>query len=375
MKIALAHEWLVTMGGAENVLEQMSKLYTKAPIYTLFADKNEVNKRLAINTEIITSSMQHIPMINKIYRKLPNLFPKAVEEFDFREYDIVLSSSHAVMKGLLTDAKTCHICYMHTPMRYIWDLTHEYLEQANFPWPLSWYTKNIFHYLRNWDSASALRPDYLIANSHFIKNRIRKIYRRDAVVIYPPVELSDKIYTNKENYFVTASRHVPYKNIPLIAAAFAKMKDKKLVILGDGPDAKKVAEIARNAPNIEYLGYQNKSILMETIGKAKAFVFAAEEDFGILPVEAQSLGTPVIAFGVGGSCETVQENVTGLFFMEQTIDSMEQAVRRFELEEDKFDPLTIAAYSQKFSVERFQKELDLFVQESYKQFLINNDIK
>ncbi|MGL4388769.1 MAG: glycosyltransferase, partial [Brevinema sp.] len=337
MKIALAHEWLTTTGGAENVLEEIVGLYPNSPIYTMFTDPKQIKKGSFASSQIITSSLQKIPMIHKIYRKLPNLFPKAVEEFDFRAYDIVISSSHAAMKGIITDAKTCHICYMHSPMRYIWDLTHEYLQQANFPTPIEWYTQHIFHYLRNWDVASSLRPDYLIANSHFIKNRIRKVYRRDSTVIYPPVVLSEKVYTNKENYYVAASRHVPYKNIPLIAAAFAKMKDKKLVILGNGPDSKKVMEIVKNVSNIEYRGYQNKASLMETIGKAKAFVFAAEEDFGILPVEAQSLGTPVIAFGEGGCRETVQDQKTGLFFEDQSIDSLIDAIRRFELKEDSFD--------------------------------------
>lgn len=368
MKTALVHDWLVTMGGAENVLEEIHRIYPDSPIHTLFSNNNVLEKTYFANAQVITSSLQKIPQISSLYRKLPNLFPKAIEEFDLREYNLVISSSHAVAKGILTNTKTCHICYMHTPMRYIWDLTHEYLNQAKFIPPINWYTQHVFHQLRMWDMISSVRPDYLIANSHFIKQRIKKIYRRDSEVIYPPVRLSEKIYTDKENYFVTASRHVPYKNIPLIAAAFTKMKDKKLVILGDGPDAKKVKHIIKDSPNIQYLGYQNRNVLMDTIGKAKAFIFAAEEDFGIMPVEAQGLGTPVIAYGVGGACETIVDHKTGLFFMEQNESSIIDAVSKFETIEDQFDSSVIATHSQKFSHIRFQDQMKNFIERSYQHF-------
>ena len=368
MKVALVHDWLVTMGGAETVLEEFFDLYPESDIYTLFSDKENLKNSNLYNAPIYNSSLQNLPMIKKIYRKLPNLFPKAIEEFDLGEYDLVVSSSHAVAKGVLTDAKTCHISYIHTPMRYIWDLTFDYLKRANFAPPIEWYTRNVFHQLRTWDMISSVRPDYLVANSHFIKQRIQKIYRRPAEVIYPPVSLSEKIYTDKEDFFVTASRHVPYKNIPLIAEAFAKMPSKKLIILGDGPDSEKVKKICTLAKNIEYIGYQNKQVLMDTIGRAKAFVFAAEEDFGIIPVEAQSLGTPVIAYGVGGSTETVIANKTGLFFQEQTIDSIKDAVERFEQKEDSFDPSHIAEHSKKFSQERFKEEFNNYAIKCYEDF-------
>lgn len=369
MKIALAHDWLVTMGGAETVLEEFYYLYPDSDIYTLFSDKNNLKNTPFRGANINNSSLQNIPMFSKFYRKFPNLFPKAIEEFDFSNYDVVISSSHAVAKGLLSDAKTCHISYIHTPMRYIWDLTFDYLRRANFPAPLDWYTRNIFHQLRTWDFISSVRPDFIVANSHFIKKRIQKVYRRNAEVIYPPVTLSEKVYTDKENYYVAASRHVPYKNIPLIAQTFAQMPDKKLVILGDGPDSKKVQDICAKAPNIEYRGYTNREILMETIGKAKAFIFAAEEDFGIIPVEAQSLGTPIIAYGVGGAKETIVEDQTGIFFMEQSIDSIKEALNRFELIEDRIDYKMIASYSQRFSKERFRKEFEQYVNKVYGQFI------
>lgn len=368
MNMALVHDWLVTMGGAECVLAQIHKIYPQAPIYTLFSDPKNIAAGSLKNAEIINSSLQYWPFISKIYRKLPQFFPSAIEEFDMRGYDVVLSSSHAVAKGVLTNAKTCHISYVHTPMRYIWDLTHEYLKQAQFPWLLEQYTKQVFHKLRQWDLVSGFRVDYYLANSHFIKNRIRKIYRRDAEVIYPPVNLSDEVYTDKENYFVAASRHVPYKNIPLIAESFARMPDKKLIILGDGPDSGKVRRIAGKAKNISYLGYQPYSELMRMIGRAKAFIFAAEEDFGLMPVEAQSLGTPVIAYGVGGARETVQADSTGIFFYEQTPDAIMRAVQEFESKEDRFDPQKAAEYSKKFSISRFREELEMFVDKKWKEF-------
>ena len=368
MKVALIHDWLVTMGGAEIVLEELGDIYPNAPIYTLFSSpKNLIGTPFEHRT-IINSSLQGLPMIEKFYRKLPNLFPKAIEELDMSGYDLIVSSSHAVAKGVLSDAKTCHISYVHTPMRYIWDLTFDYMKRANFPFPLDKYTQNVFHELRKWDVISSLRADFLVANSHFIKRRIQKVYRRDAEVIYPPVSLSDKVYTDKENYYVAASRHVPYKNIPLIAEAFAELSDRKLVILGDGPDSKKVKEICAKTKNIEYRGYLPRKEMMETIGKAKAFVFAAEEDFGILPVEAQSLGTPVITYGVGGASETVKDQKTGLFFMEQTKESIKDAVMRFESIEDKIDFNAVAQHSLQFSKERFKTEFINYAEKSYKKF-------
>lgn len=369
MKIALVHDWLTGLGGAETVLEEMLSLYPQSNIYTLFSNPKYLAQTIFSNATITNSSLQKIPMIEKFYRKLPNLFPLAIEEFDFTSYDVVLSSSHAVAKGILTDAKTCHISYIHTPMRYIWDLTFDYLQRAKFPFPIEWYTRKVFHQLRTWDMISSSRPDFLIANSNFIKKRIHKVYRRESTVIYPPVNLSEKIYTDKQNYFVAASRHVPYKNIPLIAEAFAQMPDKKLIVLGDGPDSKKVEQICSKVKNIEYRGFQSRESLMDTIGNAKAFVFAAEEDFGILPVEAQSLGTPVIAYGVGGSKETIVDQKTGLFFMEQTVSSIQEAIKRFEKIEDQWDYSSIAKHTEQFSQTQFQQNLNKFVNKSYEKFL------
>ncbi len=367
MKTALVHDWLVGLGGAENVLEEIFSMYPESDIYTMFSDPAYIKTTKLPPARVHNSYLQNIPKIQSVYRKIPNLFPMAIEEFDLTGYDVVLSSSHAAAKGVLTDSKTCHISYIHSPMRYIWDLTFEYLKGIN-PEPLRWYTKKVFHNLRIWDAASSLRPDYLIANSHYIKRRIKKIYRRDAEVIYPPVELSGVIYNDKKDYYAASSRLVPYKNIPLIAESFAKMPDKKLIIIGDGPDKSKVEAICTKAKNIEYMGFQKRDVLMKTIGEAKAFIFAAEEDFGIMPVEAQSLGTPVIAYGVGGATESVVSGVTGMFFDEQSTDSIIKAVNNFENNEDRFDYGKIAEHSKNFSTEQFKSKLDDFVKRSYEEF-------
>lgn len=361
MKIVLAHDWLVDMAGAESVLAEIHRLYPRAPIYTLFA-KNIESSPFA-GAEIITSPMQKIPAIEKLYRKMPNLFPWAISRLH-TDADVLLSSSHAAAKALPRAAHTIHICYIHTPMRYVWDLAPQYL--ASLPFFLRPYARGVFASLKKWDIKTAANVDYFIANSQYIRKRVQDAYKRDAEVIYPPVHLADAPVLPKQNVYVTASRHVPYKKIPLIAEAFAQMPDKKLIILGDGTDFAKVQQIAARAPNIQCLGYLPSKEMFAEIGRAKAFVFAAEEDFGILPVEAQSLGTPVIAFRKGGVCETVVEGKTGVFFEQQSLASIKEAVSAFEKIEDKFDPSAIAAHTQKFSAQRFREELSASVAQKIK---------
>lgn len=363
MEIALAHDWLVDMAGAESVLAEMHRLYPEAPIYTLFA-KNLRHTPFA-DARIIASPMQKLPAVEKLYRKLPNLFPWAVSRL-YTDADLLLSSSHAAAKALPKASGTCHICYIHTPMRYVWDLAPQYL--ASLPFFLRPYARMVFRNLRHWDIKTSANVDFFIANSQYIRKRVQDAYGRDADVIYPPVHLAEAPVAHKENYYVTASRHVPYKKIPLIAEAFAAMPDKTLVVLGDGTDFAKVQGIAARAPNVICKGYLPRKEMFEEIGRAKAFVFAAEEDFGILPVEAQSLGTPVIAFKRGGACETVAEGKTGLFFEEQNAQAIREAVRAFEKIEDRFDPAAVAAHVQKFSAARFRKELSAAVEAKYQEF-------
>lgn len=288
--------------------------------------------------------------------------PLAIEQFDLSGYDLIISSSHAVAKGVLTNSNQLHISYCYTPMRYAWDLHHQYLKEANLDRGIKGLiAKVILHYIRIWDLTTANRVNHFVTLSNYIAKRIKKVYGRDSVVIYPPVDLEKFHIGNKrENFFLTASRIVPYKKIDLIVEAFSKIPDKKLIVIGDGPDFEKIKKKARK--NVELLGYQKDEVLKEYLQKAQAFVFAAEEDFGILPVEAQACGTPVIAYGRGGALETVIENKTGIFFNEQTVESLIEAVNVFEKNQDKFDLNEIRKNAERFSKERFKREFKEFVE-------------
>jgi glycosyltransferase involved in cell wall biosynthesis len=373
-KTALVHDWLTGMRGGERVLEAIYELYP-SPVYTLVHTKN-FKSDIIDNSRIITSSIQKIPFSGKFYRKLPAFFPRAIEEFDLSAFDVVLSSSHAAAKGVLTHSNQLHICYMHTPMRYAWDLYFQYLREAGLEkGPLGWYARKTLHHIRTWDIISSNRVDYFIANSRYIAARIKKIYNRDADVIYPPVDtdyfnLSEK----KEDFYLTASQITPYKKIDLIVEAFRKLPDRKLLVIGDGPELKKVKKAAAGSNNIELLGYQPHEMLKHYMQKARAFVFAAEEDFGIIPVEAQACGTPVIAYGRGGVRETVIDKETGVFFDKQEVPSLVEAVVRFEKLENRMSHKKIRRHAEEFSRERFQKQYQNYVEKKYELFLKREQI-
>jgi glycosyltransferase involved in cell wall biosynthesis len=362
MKIAIIHDWLVTWGGSEQVLGQLVQLYPHADIYALidFFPHNEHD--FILNKKVTTSFIQKLPLARKKYRSYLPLMPLAIEQFDLSGYDLVISNSHAVAKGVLTNSNQIHISYCYTPMRYAWDLQNQYLERANLNRAFKGLiTKAILHYIRIWDLSTVNRVNYFITLYHYIAKRIKKIYGRESTVIYPPVDIEKfNININKEDFYITASRMVPYKRIDLIVEAFSEMPEKRLIVIGDGPDFKKIKKKAKK--NIELLGFQKDNILKEHLQKAKAFIFAAEEDFGILPVEAQACGTPVIAFGKGGVLETVVENKTGIFFKEQTINSIIEAVNIFEKRQDEFEPNEIRKNSLRFSTDRFRKEFREFVE-------------
>lgn len=366
MKTAIVHDWLTALAGGEKVLEEMLKTFP-SPLYVLL--KNEMNLKGSVfeNQEIFTSFIQKLPFARKKYRNYLPLFPLAIEQFDLSLYDVVLSSSHCVAKGVLTNAEQLHICYCNTPMRYAWDLYFDYLKEKGWQKGFTGAIAKLFlHYLRNWDSSSAQRVDAFIGNSHYIARRIAKIYKREAAVIYPPVAVENFKTSKKEDFYLTASRLVPYKKIDMIVAAFSQLQDKKLIVIGDGPEMNKVK--AKAGKNVEILGYRDDTTLREYLSTARAFIFAALEDFGILPVEAMASGTPVIAYGKGGALETVVEGQSGLFFHEQTVASIVEAVQRFEKEEQKFVPEKIRESAQKFSKERFRKEFKEFVEMTYHQF-------
>jgi glycosyltransferase involved in cell wall biosynthesis len=364
MKTALINDWLVTIGGGEKTLEAIYDLFP-SPIYTLVKDEKQLKNTFFEGKQIETSFLQKIPKAPKLYRHFLPLFPLAIEQFDLSDYELILSTSHAVAKGVLTNCNQLHICYCLTPMRYAWDLYHRYLEGVTGA--KGKLAKLALHYLRNWDIASSQRVDHYIAISRYISKRIQKIYGRSSHVIYPPVATHlFEPAVKKESYYVTASRFVPYKKIDLIVSAFAKMPDKKLIVIGDGPEMHKVKAVAQK--NVELLGFLPDPQVREYLSKAKAFVFAAEEDFGITVVEAEAAGTPVIAFGKGGALETILEHKTGLFFKEQTPQSLIAAVEAFEKTQDQFDPQLICQHAQQFSEDRFKREFKQYVQEKIEEF-------
>lgn len=360
-RIALVHEWLVTFAGSESVVEQILALYPQSDLFTLVDFLPESQRPLVQNKTATTSFIQRLPWAKKKYRTYLPLMPLAVEQFDLSAYDVIISSSHAVAKGVLTGPNQLHICYCHSPMRYAWDLYHQYLNESGLKVGFSGaIAKLILHYIRLWDYQSAQRVDYFVANSRYIARRIRKVYGREADVIYPPVNTHQfALNQQKENYYLTASRMVPYKKINLIVEAFAAMPDKRLVVVGDGPDYEKIKRLA--TPNIELVGYQSNDVLVSYMQKAKAFVFAAEEDFGITPVEAQACGTPVLAFGKGGVLESVVDQKTGLFFDRQQVGSLIDCVQRFERTADLFDPVLIHQHAQGFSNENFRLAFERYV--------------
>lgn len=354
MKIAVVCDWLVVYAGAERVLEQILKIYPQADVFCLVDFIPEGKRDFLLNKKTRTSFIQNLPKAKTKYRSYLPLMPLAIEQLDVTGYDLVISSSHAVAKGIMTGPNQIHISYVHSPIRYAWDLQHQYLHEAGLEHGVkSWLARLILHYMRIWDSRTANGVDYFIANSQFIAKRIKKVYGREAEVIYPPVDVEAyEICRQKEDFYLTASRMVPYKKIKLIVEAFSQMPDKKLVVIGDGTEFEKTKEIAKE--NITLMGYQPFDVLKEKMQKAKAFVFAAEEDFGITPVEAQACGTPVIAYGRGGALETVcrldSDAPTGVFFTEQNAKSIIKAVEVFEKNADK-----ITADNCRKNAERFEK--------------------
>jgi len=373
LKIAIVHDWLVTYAGAERVLEQMIKIYPEADLYSLINFLPSNQRGFIMNKHVTTSFVQKLPFAKKHYRQYLPLMPLAVEQFDLSDYEIVLSSSHAVAKGVITGPEQLHISYVHSPIRYAWDLQHQYLKESGLDKGLKgWVARWILHKIRQWDSRTSNGVDHFLANSRFIAKRIMKVYRRESTVIYPPVDAEFFIFNEKkEDFYLTASRMVPYKKIDLIVEAFSQMPDKKLVVIGDGPDFNKIKSLS--GKNIEILGFQPSDVLREYMQRARAFIFAAEEDFGITPIEAQACGTPVIAYGKGGILETIKgledEFPTGLFFDQQNVDSIKKTIQLFEKEyESKIDPRKCRENSMRFSPERFRRELSNFIYEKYEMF-------
>lgn len=368
MKIVLVHDWFITSAGAEKCVKSFNYIFTHTDIYTLFDYfKEDDRKDILNNKKTKTSFLQYFPLAKKYYRYLLPFYPFAIEQLDINKYDLVLSSSHAIAKGVITNHNQLHICYIHTPMRYAWDLSEQYLEDNNLKKGIKGkLAQYILNKIKNWDLETANRVDYFIANSNFVANRVKRIYNRDSIIIYPPVDI-DRFQLNekKEDFYVTAGRIVSYKKIDLIVEAFSKT-NKILYVIGDGPDLLKIN--AKASSNIKILGFQEDEVLIKMLQKAKAFVYAAIEDFGILPVEAQACGTPVICLNQGGTKETVIDGVTGVYFQEQNTKSILNAVEKFEKNIHSFIPSKIRKHTLQFSKERFEKDIKEFVFNKYNKF-------
>ncbi|AYA62826.1 glycosyltransferase family 4 protein [Alteromonas sp. RKMC-009] len=357
-RIAIVHDWLIDNGGAEKVLKSILEIYPQSDIFTL-VHSDKFNDEYINSKNIKTSFINKLPLARKKYRSYLPLFPLAVEQFDLSDYDVIISSSYCVAKGVITGPRQLHVCYCHSPVRYAWDLQYQYLKESNLLSGIKSYVARYFlSKLRIWDVISSNRVDFYLSNSNFIQRRIKKCYRRNAETIYPPVETSAfELSEIKKDYYFSCSRLVQYKKIKLIVQAFNLMPNKKLIVAGTGPEFDDIAKIAKE--NITMLGYVQFDELKVLMAEAKCFVFAAEEDFGIIPVEAQACGTPVVAYGKGGSLETVIDGKTGLHFQHQTTESICNAIEKFE--KLTFNPKDIREHALTFDDSIFKQKIMNFI--------------
>jgi glycosyltransferase involved in cell wall biosynthesis len=360
VRVAIVHDWLVTYAGSERVLEQLIALFPRADVFSLIDFLPAHQRGFLAGKRVTTSFLERLPFARRKYATYLPLMPLAIEQFDLSAYDLVISSSHCVAKGVLTGPDQLHISYVHTPMRYAWDAQHEYLAGTGLDrGPRGWCARWMLHKLRMWDACSANGVDSFVANSHFIARRIEKAYRRTARVIYPPVDTDAfSPSEDREDFFVTASRLVPYKRIDVLLEAFARMPDKQLVVIGEGPELTSLR--ARAPANVRLPGYQSFDELRSYFERAAAFVYAGREDFGIVLAEAQAAGCPVIAFGRGGAAEIVGPSHSGrprgVLFEEQTPAAVVDAIATFELQRRHITPAACRAGALRFGVERFRRE-------------------
>lgn len=357
MRIALVHDYLVQYGGAERVLECFSELFPYAPIYTLVYDKNAMHGFFK-EKDIRTSYLQKIPFASKQHRLFPPLMPSAIEQFDFSQYDIVLSDSASFAKGIITGPETLHICYMHTPMRYAWDDCQKYTADFGFPGIIKKIVPYFMNYIRLWDKLSSDRVDKFIANSNFVAKRIKKYYGKDSEVINPPVSVNNFFISEKQgDYFLMVGRLIAYKRHDIAIKAFNKL-GLPLKIIGRGPEMKRLQKIAK--PNIEFLGRVPDEELAKYYSQCQAFIFPQEEDFGIVAIEALASGRPVIAFQGGDIPEHMEEGIMGLFFKKQLPDDIVEAVEKFKKMD--FDKKYIRSKSLRFDKEIFKGKMKEYVE-------------
>lgn len=364
-KIALIHYWLVGMRGGESVVESLCRIFPQIDIFTLIYNKDKISD--IINSKNIhTSFLQQMPFSKKKHQIYLPFMPVAIEQFDLSEYDLVISSESGIAKGVITKPETCHICYCHSPMRYLWNMYFDYLKNEK----MGFFKKNtirlFFNYLRVWDLCASFRVDYFISNSENVRKRVFKYYNRESKVIFPPVSLDRFEYSNKKkDFYLIVSQLVSYKRIDIAVDAF-NILNKKLIIIGDGPEKKRLEK--RAGKNIRFLGWQDDEVLKKYYSEAKAFIFPGEEDFGITSVEAQASGTPVIGYGKGGLLETVDDGNTGLFFGKQSADDLAEAVKRFEKADHKIKSEKARENSRKFDISIFEKEMQSFITEKYDDY-------
>lgn len=360
-RIAIVHEWLEHPAGSEKVVRELLALWPQADLFSLVDFLAPGPERAWLGERTVsTSFIQRLPFARRAFRLYLPLMPLAVEQLDLSRYDVVISSSHAVAKGALTRGDQLHISYVHTPIRYAWDLTHTYLR--GLPWLQRAPAKLIMHYLRLWDVGSAHRPDALVANSRHVARRIRKCWGREAAVVHPPVEIGRfRADRRRDDFFCVVSRLVPYKRIDLLVEAFNRLH-LPLMVIGDGAGLGRLRRLA--GPTVSLLGWQDDATVADHLERCRAFVFAAEEDFGITLVEAQAAGAPVIAYGRGGAREIVIPGVTGLLYGEQTVDGVVGAVQDFIADEDAFSAQACAARAREFAGERFRERFAALVEDA-----------
>jgi len=359
MKVAIVHYWLVTMRGGEKVVEELCKLFPEADIFTLVCDREKLSPLLQSKT-IHTSFLQRIPGARKHYQKLLPLMPFALEELDLQSYDLVISSESGPAKGIVARPDALHVCYCHSPMRYIWDHYHIYRRDLGL---IGRAMMTITAPpLRAWDVTTAARVDAFVANSAHVARRIRRVYNRDATVIHPPVAVDDfQATADLGDFYLCAGQLVTYKRVDLAVRAFTRM-GKRLVVVGEGTQMAELKKVA--GPSVELVGYQPFPVLRDYLARCRALVFPGEEDFGILPVEAMASGRPVIAFGSGGARETVSSPEVGVTFAEQTEDSLIDAVMRFEARDATFDPAVIRRHAEGFSAALFRERMGRFIEDA-----------
>jgi len=378
LRVAIVHYWFVGRAGGERVVEALAEVFPQADLFSLVADRSTLAPILQ-NRKLQTSFLQRVPGAKKFHRHFFFLQPLALEQFDLSGYDLVISSESGPAKGVITSSKTCHICYCHSPMRYIWELYPEYRRGMGL------LVGTVFsltaHYMRLWDYASAGRVDYFVANSRFIASRIRKYYGRESVVIHPPVEASTaKVADHPGEYYMAVGRMVDYKRFDLAVTACTKL-GRRLKIIGGGPQEKALRRMA--GPTVEFLGRVSDGEVRENLAGCRALLFPGEEDFGIVPVEAQSFGKPVIAYASGGVLETVRgifpneaglENPTGVFFTDQSFSGLTKAMLEFESMEHEFSPQAIREHSLQFDSAIFKRRISEFVAFALKDFKARNRI-